>query len=124
MVSLHPAGILASMKPFNLSRFLSEQGLSPTVLARHLRVSEAYLGTVLAGEEALGERDQVACLALAARLARERQALRAVQIELPFGDPAVTFTRDYARQRARERVETHAGPTPRAKKSGRPVRSS
>jgi hypothetical protein len=110
------------MKPFDLSRFLSEQGLTLAVLARHLRVSEGYLGTVLAGEEALGERDQVACLALAARLARERQAIRAVQIELPFGEPAVTFTRDYARQRARERVVADARPAPRAKNSSRPAR--
>ena len=47
------------MKPFDLSRFLSEQGLSPAVLARHLRVYEAYLGAVLAGEEALGDEKNV-----------------------------------------------------------------
>ena len=111
------------MKPFNLSRFLSEQGLSPAVLARHLRVSEAYLGAVLAGEEALGKRDQATCLALAARLARERQALRAVQIELPFGEPAVTFTRDYARQRARERAAPHARSSLSAKSSDCPTRT-
>ena len=111
------------MKPFDLSRFLSEQGLSSAILARCLRVSEAYLGTVLAGEETLGKRDQVACLALAARLARKRHALRAVQIELPFGEAPLTFTRDYARQRARERAETNATPSPRTKRSGRPPRT-
>ncbi len=111
------------MKPFELSRFLSEQRLSPTVLARYLRVSEAYLETVLAGEEALRKRDQIACLALAARVARERQARRAVQIELPFAEPAVTFTRDYARQQARERVEALARPNARAKSSDRTTRT-
>ena len=101
------------MKPLDLGRFLSEQGLTPAMLALHLRVSEAYLETVLAGKEALGERDQAACLALKARLARARHALRAVQIELPFGEAPETFTREYARQQARERTAIQGRPARR-----------
>jgi len=109
------------MKPLDLGRFLSEQGLTPAMLARHLRVSQAYLETVLAGEGALGDRDQTACLALGARHARARHALRAVQIELPFGQPLETFTREYARQQARERTATQGRP-PRRKNSSDPTR--
>jgi hypothetical protein len=111
------------MKAFELSRFLSEQELTPAMLARHLRVSVAYLGAVLAGEEALGERDRVACLTLAARLARERRALRAVQIELPFGEAPVTFTREYNRQRAQERAVIPERPSPRTRSPNRPTRT-
>lgn len=101
------------MKPFDLNRFLGEQELSPAMLARHLRVSELYLLAVLAGQEALSERDRAACLSLAMRLARSRQALRAVQIELPFAEPRETFTREFARQQGRERATTQARPAPR-----------
>ena len=111
------------MKPFDLSRFLSQQGLTPAMLARHLRVSQAYLETVLAGEGALGDRDQFACLALEGRLARARHAERAVQIELPFGQAPETFTREYARQQARERSATQARP-PRRNQSLDPTRTT
>jgi plasmid maintenance system antidote protein VapI len=112
------------MKLFRLSQFLSKQGLSAAALARYLRVSEAYLGAVVAGEEALSKRDQMSCLALAARLAKEREALRAVQIELPFGESAATFTRAYARQRARERDESLVKATFRKKNRKRPTRTA
>jgi hypothetical protein len=112
------------MKPFRLSQFLSKQGLTAAVLAQYLRVSEAYLGAVLAGEEALSRRDEMACLALAARLAKEHQAPRAVQIELPFAEPAATFTRAYARQQARERDESLGRATGREKNRDRPTRSA
>jgi len=101
------------MEPLDLNRFLSEQALTPAMLARHLRVSELYLLAVLAGQEALSERDRAACLALATRLARARQALRAVQIELPFAEPCETFTREFARRQARDRAATQARPAPR-----------
>jgi hypothetical protein len=110
------------MKPLDLGRFLSEQGLTPAMLARYLRVSQAYLETALAGEGALGDRDQAACLALEGRLARARHAQRAVQIELPFGQAPETFTRAYARQQARERTATQGRP-PRRRDSSDPTRS-
>ena len=105
------------MRPLDLKRFLREQGLTPAALARHLRVSETYLGTVLEGQEVLGERDQAACLALAARLARARRALRAAQMELPFAERPEAFTREYARQQARAHAAKRAKPTPRKKGS-------
>lgn len=101
------------MAPFDLNRYLSEQELTPAMLARHLRVSELYLLAVMAGQESLSERDGAACLALATRLARARQALRAVQIELPFAEPRETFTREFARRQARDRAARQARPTPR-----------
>ena len=97
------------MASFDLHRFLGEQELTPAMLARHLRVSELYVLAVLAGHEVLGERDRAACLVLATRLARARQAQRAVQIELPFAEPRETFTREFARRQARAR----AAPPPR-----------
>jgi hypothetical protein len=102
-----------TVKPFDLNRFLGEHALTPAMLARHLRVSELYLMTVMTGQEALSERDRAACLALATRIARARRALRAVQIELPFAEPPETFTREFARLHARDRAATQARPTSR-----------
>ena len=91
------------MPPFNLQRFLDAQGLTPEVLASSLRVSEDYIRAVLAGSMVLTPRDETACLALATRLNRERQARRAIQARLPFAEPWETFTRQYARAQAKKR---------------------
>ena len=92
------------MAPFNLQRFLDAQGLTPTLLASSLRVSEDYIRAVLGGSSALTARDEAGCLALVARLNRERQAQRAIQERLPFAEPWETFTREHARTRAKKRA--------------------
>ena len=92
------------MVAFNLQRFLDAHGLTPALLASSLRVSEDYIRAVLAGSAALAPRDEAGCFALVARLNRERQAQRAVQERLPFAEPWETFTREYARTRAKKRA--------------------
>jgi len=92
------------MSPFNLHQFLEAQQLTPAALASSLRVSEDYIRAVLAGTTVLTSRDEAGCLALASRRNRGRDAQQAHQETLPFAEPWETFTREYARSRARKRA--------------------
>lgn len=83
------------MARFDFERFLAETGVSLTKLASYLRVAPAYLETAVRGEGRLTTRDQSACRLLWRRLTKAKQ------LDLPFAEPPVTFTRTYARQRAR-----------------------
>ncbi len=95
------------MASFNLQRFIETQGLTPALLASNLRVSEEYIRAVLAGSAVLAPRDEEGCVALVARLNREREARRMIQERLPFVEPWETFTREYARTRAKKRAAGH-----------------
>ncbi len=92
------------MPCFNLQRFLAETGLNIARLASYLQVARTYLEAAVHGQTSLTRRDQEACRALWRRLTQ------AVQFELPFAEPAETFTREHARRRARARAATPPAP--------------
>ncbi len=85
------------MARFNFQRFLAETGVSLARLAAHLRVAQSYLEAAAAGRERLTARDLAACRLLWRRLTQ------AEQLELPFAEPADTFTKQHARLLARAR---------------------
>jgi hypothetical protein len=86
------------MAGFDFQRFLAETGVSLTRLASYLRVAPSYLQAAAAGQGKLTGRDQTACRVLWRRLTK------AVQLPLPFAEPAHTFTREHARRMARARA--------------------
>lgn len=92
------------MPGFNLQRFLAETGLSIARLASYLQVARTYLEAAARGQTPLTRRDQEACRALWRRL------VRVEQIELPFAEPAETFTREHALRLARARAAASAAP--------------
>jgi hypothetical protein len=92
------------MSRFDLQRFLAETGVSLSKLASYLRVAPTYLQAAAAGEGRLTVRDQEACRILWRRLTK------AVQLPLPFAESPRTFTREHARQAARERALAAARP--------------
>jgi hypothetical protein len=95
------------MARFDFQRFLAETGVSLTRLASHLRVAPSYLQAAAAGQGKLTGRDQEACRRLWRRLTK------AVQLPLPFAESPHTFTRQHARQAARDRVLAAARPSRR-----------
>jgi hypothetical protein len=86
------------MAGFDFPGFLARTGLSIRRLATYLQVAESYLEAAAAGSARLTLRDQQACRIL------QRRLFGGKQLELPLAIPPQALTRDYARQRKRERA--------------------
>jgi hypothetical protein len=80
---------------FDLRDFLARTGVTLARLASYLRVAPSYLESALDGTGRLTARDQQACRLL------QRRLFQAKQMELPFAEPPRTFSKSYARDRAR-----------------------
>jgi hypothetical protein len=106
------------MAGFDFQRFLAETGVSLTRLASYLRVAPTYLQAAAAGQGKLTGRDQAACRLLWRRLTK------AVQLPLPFAEPAHTFTREHARRMARARAIAVTPRRTAARRAARPAQDA